>query len=90
MPQFLSPQMHQINCARAASHTVPYLREPNMPLQDSSIETTEFAITQGNPTRQDCEYRVLLGFCHSLRAPIHSQISTVKIKIHNVVLFATV
>ena len=31
---------------------VPYLQEPNIPFQDTSIETTKFGITQEIPTRE--------------------------------------
>ena len=46
------PQMHHIIHARVTP-TVPYLQEPSVPFQDSSIETTEFGITQQIPARQN-------------------------------------
>ena len=36
---------------------VPYLWEPNIPFKDTSIETTEFGITQEIPTREEKYHR---------------------------------
>ena len=38
--------MHHRTQAGPARHTVPYLRHPIIPLQDSIIDLTEFGMTQ--------------------------------------------